>query len=402
MKNERFKIISFCFFCCLIFSCISFLITRISYNNYKNSVNSYIYNLIEILKKDYPDITDRELIKILNNDKKGNYNENLKKYGITYNDSILLKLDNDYHNSLKINISFIILVNIIFIILFFIYFSKKEKQINKITNYMKEINYKNYQLSIEDNGEGSLSILQNEVYKTTIMLREESENLKKEKIALKDSISDISHQLKTPLTSILIMLDNILDNPNMDDETKIDFINNVHHQVENINFLIVSLLKISRFDADVVEFKTDLIMVSKLLNEVLKNVEILKEINNVKIKINGKKNIYFKGDYHWELEALTNIIKNAIEHSRKNGIIHILIESNSIYTKIIIKDEGEGMSEKDLKNIFKRFYKGESSTNDSIGIGLSLAKKIIEKDNGLIKVDSKLNEGTTFEIRYMK
>ena len=161
---------------------------------------------------------------------------------------------------------------------------------------MREINHRNYLLTIEDNEEGELSILKNEVYKTTIMLREESELLKKEKISLKDSISDISHQLKTPLTSILIMLDNILDNPKMDEKTKLDFIENVRHQVETINFLIVSLLKLSRIDAGVIEFKKENINYEILLKNAIKNVEILNEVKNIKIMLDIEKETIFLGE----------------------------------------------------------------------------------------------------------
>lgn len=402
MKNDRTKIIFISLFFCICFSLLSFFFTRYEYKQYKESVNRYVYSMIAILKKEYPNITEEEIISIVNQKEQGNYLETFKKYGIKEEDSILYKMEENYQIHLYLSLSFTILLTLIFFVFFFVYFYKKERTIREITNYMKEINQRNYTLGICDNGEGELSILRNEVYKTTLMLREESENLRNEKIALKDSISDISHQLKTPLTSILIMLDNILDNPKMEESTKNDFIKNVQHQVENIHFLIVSLLKISRLDVDVVEFKKENIFVEKLMQNTIENVSVLKEDKHINILVTGDTKITFVGDYHWELEALTNILKNAIEHSKENGIVKIEVVENPMYTKISIKDEGIGMSKKDLQNIFKRFYKGEESSNDSIGIGLSLAKKIIEKDNGLIKVDSKKGIGTVFEIRYMK
>ncbi len=267
---------------------------------------------------------------------------------------------------------------------------------------MQEINEKNYSLKLESNTEGEVSILQNEIYKMTIMLRSESDNLKKEKLSLKESISDISHQLKTPLTSISIMLDNILDNPNMEEEIKLDFIKNVHHQIESINTLIIALLKLSRIEAGVVEFKKEKISATEIIEKALENVEIIKEMKNIVIETHFKENVFFIGDKTWEIEALTNLIKNAIEHSDHRGKIEIKTSKNPIYTQIEIKDYGVGMSEKDLKNIFKRFYKGEHGNNDSIGIGLNLVKNIVEKDNGLIEVKSKIGKGTTFIIKYLK
>lgn len=402
MKTDRMKIILLSLFLCLFFVLFSFFLTRYEYTRYKESVNGYIYGIINTLQDKYPNITEEEIVSIVNQEKRMDYLEMFKKYGIEENDSILYKMEKDYHIHLLLTFWFILSFLLVFIIFFFLYFEKKEKKIKEITNYMKEINRKNYQLGISDNGEGELSILRNEVYKTTLMLREESENLRLEKLALKDSISDISHQLKTPLTSILIMLDNIIDNPKMEEHTKNDFIKNVQHQVESIHFLIVSLLKLSRLDADVVEFKKETIFVDKLVASTIQNVSVLQELKMVNIEVICDTEISFLGDFHWELEALTNILKNAIEHSKEKGIVKIVVLNNPMYTKISIQDEGIGMSKKDLQNIFKRFYKGEQSTNDSIGIGLSLAKKIIEKDNGLIKVDSKKGKGTIFEIRYMK
>lgn len=401
MKNERIRLFFIGMFCCFIFCVIAIIFSCVEYQSYKKSVNDYVYGMISSLKEKYPNITEKEIVEILNSKNRGNYQEEFRKYGINEDSPVLYSLENNYKKSLLFNLSLILFMTFVFLILFFGYYFKKEKSIREITKYMKAINEKNYSLGISENQEGELSILRNEVYKTTIMLREESEILKKEKISLKDSISDISHQLKTPLTSILILLDNILENPDMDDHTKNDFIANVHHQVENIHFLLISLLKVSRIEAGVVEFKKEVIDWKKLIDHALKNVAILKEVKKIQIHLECEK-VFSKGDYNWELEAITNLLKNAIEHSYEDGKIDILVSDNPLYTKVVIQDYGSGMNEKDLKNIFKRFYKGENSCSDSIGIGLNLVKNIVEKDNGYIKVDSKEGVGTTFEIRYMK
>lgn len=402
MKHERFKILFVNFFFCFCFVLLSLFLTKMEYNQYKKSVNEYVYGILATLKENYPNIKEEEIVSLLNGKKSSEYLITFKKYGIEEQDSILYNLEQNYKSHLFMSLGFTLTLTFVFLFFFFHYSRKKEKRIKEITNYIKELNQKNYELKIVNNEEGTLSILQNEIYKTTIMLREESENLRLEKLSLKDSISDISHQLKTPLTSILIMLDNIIDNPKMEEKTKIDFIKNVERQVENLNFLIVSLLKVSRLDADVVEFKKETILIERLIKNAIENVGVLNREKKVNIEVIGDKNITFIGDYHWELEAITNILKNAIEHSKENGSIQISVIDHPLFTKICVQDNGVGMCKKDLQNIFKRFYKGENSNNDSIGIGLSLAKKIIEKDNGLIKVDSKKGIGTTFEIKYMK
>ncbi len=402
MKSERGKLFFFGLLLSFLFGVVSLIVSYVEFHAYKTSVNHYLYGIVEKLQANYPSVTETEIIELLNESEKVKFPSELQKYGIEEDSSILYSLEKDYRLSFILNSMLTLSIVLVFCFCFFWYFARKEKHIGEITHYMKEINHRNYMLGIEDNEEGELSILRNEVYKTTIMLREESETLKKEKLALKDSISDISHQLKTPLTSILIMLDNILDNPTMDNATKTEFTQNVRHQVENINFLLVSLLKLSRIDTGVVAFKKENIDIEKLIHDAIKNIEILKEVKNITIDVNIKMPACFLGDYSWELEAITNLLKNAIEYSSVSSSILVEVEDNVLFCKISIRDFGSGMNRQDLQNIFKRFYKGENSRSDSIGIGLNLAKKIIEKDGGFIKVDSKLGEGTVFEIRYMK
>ena len=234
------------------------------------------------------------------------------------------------------------------------------------------------------------------------MLKEESETSKKDKENLKMSVEDISHQLKTPLTSITIMLDNLKDNPSMEESTKQKFIFEISKQVDWINWLVISILKLSRLEADVVKFSNNKINVKKFIDEIIGNLEIPIEIKNQQMIIEGDKKAAFLGDYKWQQEAVTNIIKNCIEHNRENGKLYIKYEENTLFTKIAIKDEGEGMTKEDLKHIFERFYKGQNSSENSVGIGLALAKNIIEKNNGMISCKSELDKGTEFVIKYMK
>lgn len=388
MKSDKSKI--------LIGTCIFFLVQSLvligllsfSYKQYKDSVNSFVYSVLHEVNSKYPDVTSQELVELLNGKDSG-YVEELKKYGINEELSALLTLEQDYHVSLQYSFVCFLFFFGCGLFLFLFYFIQKEQKLKEITNYIKEINRRNYDLDIQSNGEGELSILKNEVYKTMVMLREESDQLKQEKLVLKNSISDISHQLKTPLTSILIMLDNILEHPDMDKKTREEFLTNAQHQVETINFLVVSLLKLSRLEADAVEFKKESICVRDLLIEAKKKVSVLSEIKGIEIMIQCKSTSSFVGDYHWELEAITNILKNAVEHSKENSKVDLCVSDNSLYTEICIRDYGVGMNQKDLRNLFTRFYKGENSSSDSIGIGLNLAKNIIEKDNGLLSVDSK-------------
>ena len=342
-----------------------------------------------------------DIILILNN--KNNNDENiLKEYGINLeNEFFDLNSEKEYKKTLIINNLLIILFIFNLIIIFLIYYFKEKNRINKIIKDLEKINNKNYEINIEENEEGNLSILKNELYKTTIMLKEQAENSYNDKINLKSSLEDISHQLKTPLTSINIMLDNILDNPEMDDETKLDFITDIKRETNNINFLIQALLKLSKFDTNTVKFNNEENDLKQIINEAIKNVSVLCDLKNIKIIFNCENNLNLICDKKWQIESLTNIIKNCVEYSEENNKININVENNKIYYLIKIKDYGKEINKKDLNHIFERFYKGKNSKNDSIGIGLALSKAIIEKNNGKVWAESNENE-TIFYVQYFK
>ena len=383
-----------------------FIVTTIQNKKYEKIVNETISNFIDEIMEKYPETSEEDIIKILNDIENTNEQKEkmkiLKKYGYTNNLSYIKKLENEMYSNMKFNIVVICVFGILILTIVLIYNRKKEREIKKINKYLNEINNGNYELKIEENCEDELSKLKNELYKTTVLLRETAENSEQEKINLSNSLADISHQIKTPLTSIRIMLDNIEENPNMDSKTREEFIEDISKQIDWISSLAISLLKLAKFDAGAIKMNDQEVNVKKLINHVLSNLAILLDIKNIKIEQKIDDDTIIKADYNWQLEALTNIIKNAIEHSNENGTIHIDVENNSVFVKIKIRDEGEGINKKDIKHIFDRFYKAKKSSENSIGIGLSLAKTIIEQENGYIKVDSEVDRGTTFEIKYLK
>lgn len=370
------------------------------YNMYTKNFNNKISAIILELRHEYPDVTENDIISILNN--KNEEKVSLEKYGINLEkDSIILKNKEDHKKFVIINIIFFIVIIISIQLTFLKYNKSKDKEINKIARYIEEINKKNYKLHIDENSEDELSILKNEVYKTTIMLKEAAENSNKEKHQLKKSLEDISHQLKTPLTSILIMLDNIIDNPDMDAEIREDFIRDIKREIITINFFVQTILKLSKIDSNTIDFVKTENTIKEIIEQSIKKVSALCDLKNIKIEIEGNENSKIICDKRWQEEAISNIIKNCIDHSKENSKLIIKYDENEVYSTIIIKDFGEGISQKDLPHIFERFYKGENATSDSIGIGLSLAKAIIEEENGHILVDSDKN-GTQFTIKYLK
>ena len=357
--------------------------------------------------KEKPEIDTRKIIEILNSNqnteeyKKGQ--AELAKYGIDTNETnSIISVQNQMKQNLISNIILIIIFSILCMGIFLVYLKKRDKKINQITQYINEIKNRKYDLDINENSEDELSNLKNELYKITVMLKEESETSKKDKENFKISVEDISHQLKTPLTSITIMLDNLKDNPSMEESTKQKFIFEISKQIDWINWLVISMLKLSKLDANVIKFNEEKINLKKFIGEIIRNLEIPIEIKNQQIIIKGDEKASFLGDYKWQQEAVTNIIKNCIEHNEENGKIYIKYEENTLFTKIAIRDEGEGMTKEDLKHIFERFYKGQNSSENSVGIGLALAKNIIEKNNGMISCKSELDKGTEFVIKYMK
>lgn len=386
-------------------SIVMLLNTIKQYKSFNEQINIKMAQIISEIKENYPEVDTNEIIEILNKDDANNIEgkEFLKRYGMYSNEeNSILTIKNQMNNNIKTNVAFVVIINLVWIIIAILYIKSRNKKLNEIKKYINEINNRNYELKIEDNSEDELSNLKNELYKITIMLKEEAEKSKQDKESLKVSVQDISHQLKTPITSISIMLDNLKDNPKMDEKTRQRFIFEIDKQIENISFLIISLLKFSRLEAGVEDFIKEKINVKELISACLKRLEIPIEIKNQNIVIKGKEDSYFIGDYKWQEEAITNIIKNCIEHTDENKNIYINYEENNLYTKIQIIDEGNGIDKEDIKHIFERFYKGKDSSENSIGIGLALAKTIIEKDNGYISCKSEKGKGTEFIIKYMK
>ena len=400
--KEKNKILIFglCYIIIAIF--VFLMLSQIQYEKYTNQMNIVIAEIVDKIVEKYPDIEEEEIIKILNGTEQSQKKYILEKYGYSQNTVAIEEISKERSSFIKIDIAIIIAGGIAVTIVLLSYNKKREEKISDINSYIGKVNSGNYVLKIEENGEDELTKLRNELYKTTVLLRETAENSEKEKTNLSNSLTDISHQLKTPLTSIRIMIDNIQNNPDMDEKTRNEFIEDISKQIDWISSLVISLLKLAKFDAGSIVMRDEEINVKKLIQNIISNLAILIDIKDIKIEENISEQITLFADYNWQLEALTNIIKNCVEHSFDGGKIKIEAESNSVFTKIIIADEGEGIEKKDLNRIFERFYKSAKSSENSIGIGLALAKTIIEKERGYIKVESEVGKGTKFEIKYLK
>lgn len=385
----------------IIFSIFMAIINIYEYKEYTKNFNKNIASIIDVIQSKYPEISTDEIIGILNSEKIPQ-NNSLKKYGIDLEKNTVILENNKINNKfIKIEIILLITTSVSLLIVFILYERKQDKEIDKITKYLEAINDKNYTLKIDENSEEELSILKNELYKVTVMLRENASNTLKDKINLKRALEDISHQLKTPLTSILIILDNLIDNPEMDYQTRVEFLHDLKRETTRIQSLIQSILKLSKFDSNTIQFIKQDIYLKQIVDEAIKNTGSLADLKNIKINVEGNKVTKLNCDLLWQIEAITNILKNCIEHSKENTQIDIKYNNNSVYSYITITDYGEGISKEDLPHIFERFYRGKNSSNESIGIGLSLSKTIIESNNGIVSVESN-SDKTTFIIKYFK
>lgn len=291
--------------------------------------------------------------------------------------------------------------HLLFIIIFLLFTRWRYRQIELLSDYLRQIAGGDYSLDVRDNEEGELSILKNDIYKMTLMLSEHSSLLQEDKLHLMDAISDISHQLKTPLSSMLIMVD-LLADPGLPKHKRMEFTRNLSIQLKRIEWLISSLLKLSKIDAGTVHFKQEPVQVEKLVHKALEPLLIPMDIKEQTIIIQGETSVSFTGDFNWTTEAIINILKNSVEHTTDGGTITITFAENPLFTEIVISDNGEGIAKGDLPYIFKRFYKGKQASEGSIGIGLALAHSIITSQNGTIDVESELDRGTTFRIKFFK
>lgn len=387
-------------------------------NKYKNMENTYIRCIMENVISQYPDF-DMEEVAIILNKSYGELESSttseefysiLRKNGITDNTFYIKDMSDIRNVNIIVSTLIIGVMSVLFIICFYIYLRRRKNAIVQLQDYMDKISRGNYELEINDNSEDELSSLKNSLYKIMVYMKEQADSARIKKVMLAQSVSDISHQLKTPLTSTQILLDNLNDNPDMEYATRKKFIYEALNQVNGMSWMIVTMLKLSRIDAGVVEFNNETISINKIIEEAVGNLEVIAEIKNVNIekyidnhnenKLN-KSDIYINGDYNWNREALQNIIKNAIEHSNDKGTVKINITDNDVYTAVYITNRGDKLSDQRQKQIFERYYSEAKYEDNSMGIGLPLAKAVIEKQGGYISVESD-DEETVFIVKYIK
>ena len=282
---------------------------------------------------------------------------------------------------------------------FFFYTRKRYKNIEKLNDYLVRVLSDNEDSEILDQEEGELSILKTNIYKTTSTLKFQKELLSDDKKNLAAAIADISHQLKTPLTSMMVMNDLLVDE--QDEEKRCEFLQTQSSQLNRMNWLIQTLLKLSKLDAGTIVLKKEDVSSLELIEEAVKPFGIQFELRNIKFK-SDISDLTIRCDKNWTVEAIQNIIKNCIEHMDDGGELSVTMVDTNIFTQLTARDTGCGIAKEDIPHVFERFYKGKNAGKDSVGIGLALSKSIIEGEQGEITVESTEGVGTKFIIKFYK
>ena len=276
---------------------------------------------------------------------------------------------------------------------------KRYRRIASLAADVNHVLHGDSSIDFDNYSEGELSILHSEIYKMTIRLREQQQTLTREKAYLADSIADISHQIRTPLTSINLLI-GLLSEPKLTDARRQQLIHELYELLSRIDWLITTLLKISRLDAGTVQFKQEQVSLEELLKKSCVPLLIPMELRGQELRIHADG--AFRGDLSWTCEAIGNIVKNCMEYTPEGGRIEIDAAENALYSEIIIKDNGTGISPEDLPHIFERFYKGKDSDGKSFGIGLALSRMIITGQGGTVKAENRKPAGAMFTIRFYK
>ncbi len=406
-KQKKYLIFGISSIIILFITIITILLLNIK-KQYNQKIYEYVNETVNLISKKYNEAESDIIQQIINNitnntsynNEDINDNNALEKYGINPEN-----LTESYIFNIDKEIIYIVIATIFIVILLIIIIAinnkYQSKKIREIDKYCMEILKGNYEIHLEEEKEGQISILRDDIYKMTIMLREKNSQLEKNNKETEKLIADISHQLKTPLTS-LNLINDILEKEITTKKGK-EFLESSANELEKINWLIKTLLNIAKLDSKTLILTKEENNCYILLEEIKTNLNPIAQIHNCKIEIKSTKQEKIICDKKWTKEAISNIVKNAIEHDAKNIILEVL--ENELYTQITIKDDGEGIDKSDLGHIFERFYKSKNSKSDSLGLGLAFTKSIIQNQDGDIKVKSsqeKRNRGTTFFIKLYK
>jgi len=284
----------------------------------------------------------------------------------------------------------------------YVYFTQKRyKKIDLLTKEVDQVLFKDQFTPISQYEEGELSILRTQIHKMNLRLQENQSALQKEKVHLVEALQDISHQVRTPLTTLFLLAERLKEEELTEKRRRSLLQEEVRH-LRQIDWLIGSLLKMAKLDADTAVFEEKEVQVEKLLKKALDPLRIPLELREQEVVLDLQPGASFVGDLSWSAEAVTNLLKNAMEHMEPGKKIHVKARENVLFTELVLRDEGPGIPEEDLPHLFERFYKGKNAKENSVGIGLALSRMIFTKQKGTLKAENAQEGGAKFTCRIYK
>lgn len=294
----------------------------------------------------------------------------------------------------------VLLLGLAFSMVHLYFSSRRFKRVADLSESIDRVLHGTESIVIKGSDEGELSILSSEIQKMTVTLREQTELLKADKIRLTDAIADIFHQMRTPLTSMNLVV-TLTTDEDLSYERRVQLTRELKKQLERMQWLVEALLKLSKIDAGTAIFVSEPVKVRELLSKASEPFLIPMELRGQELKISVSDEEYM-GDLYWSVEAIGNLLKNAMEHTPEGGSVIVIAKETSIYTEITVEDTGSGFAQEDIPYLFDRFYKGKNASEGSIGIGLALSRAIITAQNGTIKAENREGGGARFIVRFYK
>jgi signal transduction histidine kinase len=277
--------------------------------------------------------------------------------------------------------------------------SYRYKRLQRLSEAVDALLHQGKGLSVREYEEGELSILANQVQKMTLRLTEAAEMIRRDKEYLADSLADISHQLRTPLTAMNLTV-TMLRSPELNDARRMELTGELRGLLSRTDWLVETLLKISKLDAGTVKLGKEPVLVRDLIDRAASPIAIPMDIRSQQMVVRCEQE-RFTGDLVWSAEALGNILKNCMEHTPEGGTITVTADETALYTQITVDDTGSGFDEKDIPHLFERFYKGVNASEGSYGIGLALARTVIAAQNGTVQAMNG-ERGAKFVIKFYK
>lgn len=288
----------------------------------------------------------------------------------------------------------------VIILLYIRYTANRMQEIAALSDEVDRVLHGQTALDIEHANEGELYILYSELQKMTLRLISQADQLKEDKTKMSQAMADISHQLRTPLTAMNLTA-NLLSGENLSNEERHKYVHQMKESIARMSSLVEALLKMARLDSGTVTFQKERIPVSDLIHKAAEPLQIPMELKEQTLHISCG-NCAFTGDVAWCTEAVGNILKNCMEHTPVGGTVSVEAKETLVATEILIRDTGPGFTKKDLPHLFDRFYSGENASPQSIGIGLAMAKEIIQAQHGTIRAYNADERGAAFAIKFYK